>query len=252
MIGLLTQDYEAPVRRISSASGAVIQIRQDMQHLGYSLCIMTGTPESLAKATDMVKQQVGLSSGFVTKEIETAADHRSAHGALDLALADMQKRKAGDVPIKLLPPDGPGAKVRVCIGPGPVFLVSMAEQLIRKKLCDVELDLCWKQGRPVPIEKKVAVLCKYFESGSCALAGSCSYCHGTQELAMAQRAHMPEGAENARGSDSATLVANLPRWPPLPGDIKALAPIKDGSLPDSGDREEAQELRATSATSGMI
>merc|ERR1712224_56281 len=108
-------------------------------------------------------------------------------------------------------------------------------------------------GRPVPIEMKVAVLCKYWEAGQCSLSGCCSYCHGPQELALAQKAHMPEGAENARGRDSATLVANLPRWPPAPGDLKALAPLQD--LPDGNviaTTERAHEVQATSATSGMI
>merc|ERR1719359_1870774 len=100
---------------------------------------------------------------------------------------DLRKRKAGDVPLKVLPSDGPGARVKVCIGPGPAFLVCMAEQIIRKKLSDKELDICWKQGRPVPIEMKVAVLCKYWEAGQCSLSGCCSYCHGPQELALAQK-----------------------------------------------------------------
>lgn len=251
LIGLLTADCEAPVRRIEAASGAFLQIRQDMQHFGYSLVIMTGKPDSLAKATEMVKQQVGLSGGHVTKEIETTADHRSAHSALELALEDLRKRKAGDVPLRIQPPGVPGGKLRVIIGPAPVFLVSMAEQLIRKKLSDKELDLCWKQGRPVPIEMKVAVLCKFWEAGQCSSGGCCSYSHGTQELAMAQRAHMPEGAENARGNDSATLVANLPRWPPAPGDIGALAPLQDSGFPRVAEAP-ARELQASSGTSGMI
>jgi len=250
LIGLLTNDNEAPVRRISSDSGAIIQIRQDMQHFGYSLCIITGKPDNIAKATEMVKQHVGLSSGIVTKEIETSADHVSIHGAMDLVRAEMQKRKAGDVAIRILPPDAPGGKVRVCIGPGPVFLVSMAEQLLRKKLSGVELDLCYKQKRPVPIEMKVAVLCKFYEAGSCSLAGGCQYSHGAQELAVVQRAHMPEGAENARGHDPATLVANLPRWPPMPGHIRALAPMQD--LPAGVTTDARQASKANFTTSGMI
>jgi len=221
------------VRQISAETGAIIQIRQDMQHFGYSLCLMTGTPDKLAKATELVKQRCGLSGGSVTKEVETSADIVAAQKAVELGLVDMRKRKTGDVPVRVLPPDAPGARLRISIGPGPVHL-SMAEQLIRKKVTAIELDLCYKQKRPVPIDMKVAVLCKYS--------------HGAQEFTLVQRAHMPAGAENARGTDSASFVANIPRWPPLPGDIKALAPMeseeKASVLPS--------EVMSTSLTSGMI
>lgn len=248
LVGNLTQDNEAPVRQISAETGAIIQIRQDMQHFGYSLCLMTGTPDKLAKATELVKQRCGLSGGSVTKEVETSADIVAAQKAVELGLVDMRKRKTGDVPVRVLPPDAPGARLRISIGPGPVHLVSMAEQLIRKKVTAIELDLCYKQKRPVPIDMKVAVLCKYFEAGTCTLGGGCMYSHGAQEFTLVQRAHMPAGAENARGTDSASLVANIPRWPPLPGDIKALAPMeseeKASVLPS--------EVMSTSLTSGMI
>eukprot|EP00971_Amphidinium_carterae_P306308 6087253-Amphidinium_carterae.1 len=50
---------------------------------------------------------------------------------MDAALAEI-RGKAGYVPMAVIPPTGPGAPVRVNIGPGPVAHVATAEQLIRR------------------------------------------------------------------------------------------------------------------------
>lgn len=195
-----------------NASGADIQLRQELQHLGYSLAIITGTPEASQRAKEMLQQQVGLmGGGHITKEIEVATDNRDTQHAVELALEELRKRKADDVPVRILHPEMPGSKVRVSIGPGSVAHVATTEQLIRKKLNGIELDLCYRQGRPVPIEKKVAIKCKYFNAGSCPQAQMCQYCHGDEELAVAQRASLPSGANTAAmGGNQRALPAPPP------------------------------------------
>jgi len=194
LVSLLTANSNAALTKISAASGADVSLRQDMAHLGYSLAFLTGTAQAVTKAKEMLLEQVGLAGNTITKLIEVAPEYISAFGAIDLAFAEM-RRKSGDVPIQILPPESPGAPVRVNLGPGPVANVATAEHLIRKKVADIELHLFAKLGRPVPPEKKIAVNCKYYLAGSCWRGGSCQHCHGMEELEVARRASMPEGSD---------------------------------------------------------
>jgi len=193
---LLTANGNEPIRRICAATGADIALRQELQHLGYNLAIITGHPQAAAVAREMIMQVIGLAGGgsVITKEVEVSGDPMNSVGAVELALAELRHRSSG-VQISIVPPRAPGERGRVSIGPGPVAHVAVAETLVRKKLADIELDLCYRQGRPVPPELKIPVPCKFFELGSCSLAGKCQYCHGREELEVAQRMSLPPGVE---------------------------------------------------------
>lgn len=143
----------------------------------------------------MLQQQMGITGGGpITKEIEVTTDYRATQEAVEIALEELRKRKTDDVPVRILLPDMPGAKLRIAIGPGTVGHVATVEQVIRKKLHGIELDLCYYQGRPVPTEKKNAIPCKYYINGSCPRGANCQYAHGEDELAVAQRGSLPPGA----------------------------------------------------------
>lgn len=192
---LLTSNGNAALNRICAASGAEIAIRQDMQHLGYALAIITGTGQATTLARGMVMQQIGLAGGGnITKEVEVSGDPRLAIGAVDVALAEL-RTKASRVHISYVPARALGEKGRVSIGPGPVAHVAAAETLVRKKIVDAELDLCYRQGRPVPAELKVPVPCKFFDAGECSLGGRCQYAHGSDELQVAKRMSRPVGSQ---------------------------------------------------------
>lgn len=249
MIGILTAGNEAVVRNIASSSGAVVQLRQDMSHFGYCLCFITGTADKVSQAKEMLHQQVGLSGNLVTRELDTSADHVSAHNALEMAMSEMHKRKT-QLSASVVMPTSADGRVKIRIGPGQIALVSMAEQLIRKQLANVELEILHKSGRPVPIEMKIAKLCQFFEQGGCILGARCQCCHGPDELALAKKARVLQnpGAEIARGLDS----ADVPRWPPLPGDIRALAPIVDGQEVGVDALDVDRGVQMKSETSGLI
>merc|ERR1712151_999644 len=111
----------------------------------------------------------------------------------------------------IVAPRAPGEKGRVNIGPGQVAHVAVAETLVRKKLADIELDLCYRQGRPVPPELKIPVSCKFFDlGGSCSLGGKCQYAHGPEELEVAQRMAIPRGAQGG-GMDCRPVVLGKDR-----------------------------------------
>jgi len=235
---LLTANGNAPIRRICEQSGAEIALRQDMQHLGYNLAIITGTAQATALAKEMVMQQIGLTGGsIITKEVEVSGDPMHSVGAVELALAEL-RHKASGVPISIVPPRAAGEKGRVSIGPGPVAHVAVAETLVRKKLADLELDLCYRQGRPVPPELKIPVPCKFFDLGSCSLAGKCQYCHGREELEVAQRMSLPPGVEGREGR---------PRRSALPAPVLLAGPSRGSE----GRRPEAERSQ-TSETSALL
>lgn len=210
LVPLLTANGNEALTRICALSGAEIALRQDMQHLGYSLAIITGTAQATALAKDMVMMQIGLTGGsIITKEVEVSGDPSRSAGAVELVLAELRQKAMG-VQVSVVPPKGPGERGRISIGPGPVAHIAVAETLVRKKLADIELDLCYRQGRPVPPELKIPVLCKFFELGSCSLAGKCQYCHGKEEREVARRMAMPPGAAAERGAAAAVTAAAAP------------------------------------------
>lgn len=173
---------------IRAASGAEVALREDMQHYGYSLAIITGTPQAVALARAMMQQNLGLAgeSSNIVREIEVSGDPMVPIGAVELAQAELRLRASG-VPMSIVPPQGPNDKGRVIIGPGPVAHVNVAETFVRKKLADMERELCYRQGRPVPLELKIPAICKYFTAGSCSLANKCQYCHTPEEVEIVRR-----------------------------------------------------------------
>lgn len=224
LCGILLQDNQSAMKSIMNASGANISLRQELQHLGYSLGIITGTPDACAKAKEMLQQQMGLTgSGPITKEIEIATYNRSTEDAVKFAFEELRKRKADNVPVRIVMPEMPGAKVKVSIGPGSVAHVATVEQVIRKKLRSLELDDCYYQGKPVPPEKKVAIMCKYYRDGCCPRGVGCNYAHGEEELAVAQRHSLPPGAD---------ISLQQPRA--LPAPAPAVQQPQQGSAVTSG------------------
>jgi len=186
LVPLITPMVLAGIR---AASGAEVALREDMQHYGYSLAIITGTPQAVALAKIMMQQNLGLAgeSSNIVREVEVTGDPMVPIGAVELAQAEL-RLKASGVPMSILPPQGPNDKGQIVIGPGPVAHVNVAETLVRKKLADMERELCWRQGRPVPLELKIPVQCKYFrDEGSCPLANKCQYCHTLEEVEVVRR-----------------------------------------------------------------
>jgi len=239
LVPLLTANGNAPLNQICAISGAEITLRQDMQHLGYNLAIITGTAQATALAKDLVMQQIGLTTGsIITKEVEVSGDPMRSVGAVELALAEL-RHKASGVQISIVPPRLPGERGRVSIGPGPVAHVAVAETLVRKKLADIELDMCYRQGRPVPPELKIPVQCKFFTLGSCSLAGKCQYCHGREELEVAQRMSRPLGTEGRADQPGAAA--------PAPPALPAPPPALPAPVPQAGSSEPSPTPSAAAA-----
>jgi len=185
LVPLITPMVLAGIR---AASGAEVALREDMQHYGYSLAIITGTPQAVALAKIMMQQNLGLAgeSSNIVREVEVSGDPMVPIGAVELAQAEL-RLKASAVPMSIVPPRGPIDKAQIVIGPGPVAHVNVAETLVRKKLADMERELCFRQNRPMPLELKIPVQCKYFRAGNCPLANKCQYCHTFEEVEVVRR-----------------------------------------------------------------
>mmetsp|Transcript_64782 Transcript_64782/g.186173 ORF Transcript_64782/g.186173 Transcript_64782/m.186173 type:complete len:366 (-) Transcript_64782:32-1129(-) len=196
LVPLLTMDDNAPIRTIMGATGTEITLRHDMQHYGYGLCIITGSAQAVAEAKTLVMAHVGLGgvggrSSMMIKEVETLlGDVKLSSEACDRAMAEL-RLKGHAVPFKILAAEAFGQKVRIVVGPGPVAHVSVAEQLVRKKISELELESCYRQGRPIPPELKVPMICKYYRGGSCASGAKCHYCHTPEEVEIARKASLP-------------------------------------------------------------
>merc|ERR1712217_253060 len=104
-------------------------------------------------------------------------------------------------------------KVAVLVGPGAVAHVAVAESLIRKKINDFELDLCYRQGRPVPAELKIPVPCRFFDAGDCSLGGRCQYTHGLEELEVAKRMSHPSGSQLPEGTKAIDALVGVKTSP---------------------------------------
>lgn len=243
LVPLLTANGQEPLRRICASSGAEIALRQDMQHYGYNLAFITGPPQATALAKEMVMHQIGLTGGSViTKEVEVSGDPMNSLGAIEMALSELRNKAMG-VQMSIVPPRVAGERGRISIGPGPVAHIAVAETCVRKKLADIELDLCYKQGRPVPLDLKLPLLCKYFEAGSCSLAAKCQYCHGREELSVAQHYSRPRGVDNNR-SQLPQLTAS-PSPPPATGMAPNAAAARNAAMmevPASGRTSETSAL----------
>jgi len=231
---LLAADGQAALRRISQITGAEIALRQDMQHLGYSLAIITGLPDSISKTKELIMEAIGFGAagaaqggGQITKEVEAPTedgnDTRHMAEAVDLALAELRP-KVSTVQLRIMLPELPGQKHKIVIGPGPVAHVAVAEQLVQKKMRELALDRCYRQGRPVPNELKVPMICKFYRMGAtCSLGGKCPYCHTQEELLVAKKVHVPGGEQVA-----ACLAPNpefAPRLAALAGPLSTGPPL---------------------------
>ncbi|CAE8582896.1 unnamed protein product [Polarella glacialis] len=228
LVGLLTGGGELALRQIRETTGAEIGLRQDTQHLGYSIAVVSGTAQEVFMAEEMIKQKIGLASvsgnGNIVKEIDVHQDHLNiivGHNGMNLAET---RQKAGGISIDFRMPQYQGMAVKFIIGPGTLQHVTTAEQLIRRKTAELDLEqMARRQARnpqqgaggtvvvcphyvsghctagsachfahvgdedEVPPEKKLAAPCRFFERGSCARGKGCLYTHSDEELKIAMR-----------------------------------------------------------------
>lgn len=259
LVPLLMADDNAAIKRIMAASGADIALRQDMQHLGYGLAIISGTAQAVATAKALLFDAIGLGSlggsTMITKEVEagSSCDVKLTGEAVEIAALELRP-KANNVPIRILPPEGPGQRVKVSIGPGQVAHVSAAEQLVKKKVAEVELEQCYRLGRPVPPELKIPVICKYYRLSTCSSGAKCQYCHTPEEIAVARKATHHQSLWLTAPSLAADAAAAVKNWPMGAPHMPSFAspaptPIQD-QLPALADRRPAAP--APVETSGLI
>lgn len=181
LVNLLTSNGEEIIRKIAAASGVDISLRQDTQHLGYSIAVVSGGAAEIVSAEEMLKQQLGLGGGnSITKEIDVHGEYLNAIlGPNGLTLADI-RQKAGGVQIDL---KATGRAVRFIIGPGALVHVTTAEQLIRRKVTETELDMLSRrnrgpvQGLPARLPPGGQLPCMYFAQGHCVNGPACQFAH---------------------------------------------------------------------------
>eukprot|EP00933_Yihiella_yeosuensis_P031642 TRINITY_DN25216_c0_g1_i1.p1 TRINITY_DN25216_c0_g1~~TRINITY_DN25216_c0_g1_i1.p1 ORF type:complete len:403 (+),score=94.89 TRINITY_DN25216_c0_g1_i1:125-1333(+) len=220
LVGLLAADNQQAVLDIQRATGADISLRQDTQHLGYSIAVISGTAQQVAAGEAMLKTKIGLGGGgagtSATKEIDVQREHLDAIlGPGGYALAEIRTR-AGGIAVDFRMPQFANMPVKLIIGPGNSQNIITAEQLIRKKMADFDLNMLARRnrgqfaaslcphyakgyctngsnclfihvndGEEVRPEDKLAAPCRAFQRGNCARGKACLYTHSEEELKAA-------------------------------------------------------------------
>jgi len=130
LVPLITPMVLAGIR---AASGAEVALREDMQHYGYSLAIITGTPQAVALAKIMMQQNLGLAgeSSNIVREVEVTGDPMVPIGAVELAQAEL-RLKASGVPMSILPPQGPMIRDKLSLVLG-LLPMSMSRRHLSEK-----------------------------------------------------------------------------------------------------------------------
>lgn len=243
LVPMLTDNL---LRQVMSSTGAQLILRQDTRNLGYSLVLFSGPTPATEKARAMLQQNLGLAGAQnIKKVVELKAHHPHAFRALEHAVGQMQKLAA----VQLFWPETPGAPIKAALGPAPVAHVAATEASLRKSLREVELELHFRQRRPIPPELKPAKMCKNTTDGQDCNNIVCAFCHSAEELKIASETCFEiSGMMQPTGIPGGIAAADLPDYSRTP------------AIQNQAPREEAPKRKAqapvseeTSAgTSGLL
>lgn len=191
LVGLLTGNGEEALRMLRAASGAEINLRQDTQHLGYSIAVVSGTAQEVARAEEMIKQKLGISAGRegnnIIKEIDVQQEHLNAIvGPNGFTLAEV-RQKAGGILIDFRLPQYPSMPVKLILGPGSSQHILTAEQLIRRKIASIDLEILAKRTRLGTFQQQgtsmqlPTTVCPHYAKGHCTNGSSCPFAHDRED-----------------------------------------------------------------------
>eukprot|EP00930_Biecheleria_cincta_P091392 TRINITY_DN80953_c0_g1_i1.p1 TRINITY_DN80953_c0_g1~~TRINITY_DN80953_c0_g1_i1.p1 ORF type:complete len:317 (+),score=53.62 TRINITY_DN80953_c0_g1_i1:30-953(+) len=239
------------MRQVTLSTGAQLNLRQDTRNLGYSLVLFSGPAPATEKARQMLQENLGLTGAqSVRKVVQLQAYHPHAFRALEHAVSEMQKLAA----VQLYWPETPGAPIKAALGPAPVAHVAATEASLRKSLREVELELHFRQRRPIPPELKPAKMCKNTTEGLDCANIVCAFCHSAEELRIASRScfeisGMMQGVVNIPAmTGMAEIPMASPTIPAMQDQQKARKPAPEEDSKKRGASKES----VSQETSGLL